>query len=201
MRRTRLVMLLPAATLLALVVPAAAVPAKTAAAAVPAQATTTYTCFPGTPFAFGISNSSVVDKQVTTALADGTPIPGGFAAHSDPPYYAQKTSGPLVDSFTNETTQKTILRNDTGSTYFTYDPRPKMAGALATGTFVATGNSAQEFGPQSEAALHAAGIHEPTLVFTSGLLVMRFVISQSGAYVTSFSLKGTQQNGCALLAG
>ncbi len=30
---------------------------------------------------------------------------------------------------------------------------------------------------------------------------MHFVVVSSGPYVTSFSLKGTQQNGCALLAG
>ncbi len=30
---------------------------------------------------------------------------------------------------------------------------------------------------------------------------MRFAIDASGAYVTSFSLHGTQQNGCALLSG
>ncbi len=203
MRRAKLAMLLPVATLFAIAAPAAAAQARIAAApaAAPAQAATTYTCFPGTPFAFGISAGTVVNKQVTTTLADGTPIPGGFVAHSDPPYYAQKISGPLVDSFTNETTQKTIIRNDTGSTYYTYDRRPKVPGALATGTFVATGNSAQEFGPQSEAALRAAGIHEPTLVFTSGVLVMHFVVGQSGAYVTSFSLRGTQQNGCARLLG
>jgi hypothetical protein len=78
---------------------------------------------------------------------------------------------------------------------------PQVAGALATGTYVTTGTTYQLFGPRSEAAFRAAGIHEPTLIFTSGLLVMRFVIDQSGAYVTSFSLHGTQQSGCALLAG
>jgi hypothetical protein len=30
---------------------------------------------------------------------------------------------------------------------------------------------------------------------------MRFAVDSSGPYVTSFSLRGTQQNGCALLAG
>jgi hypothetical protein len=203
MRRVKTALLLPAATLIAIAAPAAAAEAETAGNGATSAATqaTTYTCYPHTPFAFNVSNSSVVDKQVTTTLADGTPIPGGFVAHSDPPYYAEKISGPEIDSFTNETTGKTIIRNDSGSDYYTYDPAPEVPGALATGTFVATGPTAQLFGPQSEAALSAAGIHEPTLVFTNGLLIMRFVISQSGAYVTSFSLKGTQQNGCALLSG
>jgi hypothetical protein len=76
-----------------------------------------------------------------------------------------------------------------------------VPGALATGTYVATGTTAQLFGPMSETALAAAGIHEPTLAFVSGLLVMRFVVASTGPYVTSFSLHGTQQNGCALLSG
>jgi hypothetical protein len=46
-----------------------------------------------------------------------------------------------------------------------------------------------------------AGIHEPTLVFESGLLVMRFLVAPTGPYVTSFSLRGPRQNGCAHLSG
>jgi hypothetical protein len=214
MRRATLAVLLPTLlptlTLLAVLTPAAATQAKTAATQAKTAATqaktaaaqdTTYTCYPNTPFSFNVASSDVVNKQVTTTLADGTPIPGGFVAQSDPPSYPNVTSGPLVESFTNETTQKTIVRNVSGPNWFTYDPTPKVPGALATGTYVATGNTYQLFGPLSEAALKAAGIHEPTLVFTSGLLVMRFVVTQEGAYVTSFSLKGTQQDGCALLSG
>jgi hypothetical protein len=210
------VLTLPVVTLLAVVAPATAAQAKTAAGqaktaaaqaktaaaqAKTAAQDTTYTCYPNTPFAFNVANSDVVNKQVTTTLPDGTPIPGGFVAQSDPPYYPTMTSGLLVESFTNETTQKTIVRNVSGPDWFTYDPTPKVPGALATGTYVATGITYQLFGPLSEAALHAAGIYEPTLVFTSGLLVMRFAVTQAGAYVTSFSLRGTQQNGCALLSG
>jgi hypothetical protein len=195
MKRAKLAVLLPVLTLLAVVAPATAAQAKTAAE------DTTYTCYPNTPFAFNVANSDVVNKQVTTTLADGTPIPGGYVAQSDPPYYPTRTSGPLVESFSNETTQETVVRNVSGPNWFTYDPTPKVPGALATGTYVATGVTYQLFGPLSEAALNAAGIHEATLVFTNGLLVMRFVVSQTGAYVTSFSLKGTQQNGCAQLSG
>lgn len=154
-----------------------------------------------TPSSFNVANSDVVNKEVTSTLADGTPVPGGFVAQSDPPYYPTMTSGPLIESFTSETTQKTIVRNVSGPNWFTYDPAPEVPGALATGTYVATGTTYQLFGPMSEAALQAAGIHEPTLVFTAGLLVMRFAIDQSGAYVTSFSLNGKQQNCCALLSG
>ena len=196
MRHIKLAALVPITALLAIAAPATAAQATTAAT--PA---TTYTCYPGTPAAFGVSNSDVVNKQVTTTLADGTPIPGGFVAQSDPPYYPSVTSGPLVESFTNDTTQKTIVRNVSGPNWFTYDPTPTVPGALATGTYVATGTTYQLFGPMSEAALKAAGISEPTLVFTTGLLVMHFAIDSSGPYVTSFSLKGTQQDGCAILSG
>ena len=198
MRHIKIAVFLPIAALFAVVVPATAAQAKTAATA---QDTTTYTCYPNTPAAFNVSTSDVVNKQVTTTLADGTPIPGGLVAQSDPPYYPTMTSGLQVDSFTNETTGKTIVRNVSGPNWFTYDPTPQLPGALATGTYVTTGTNSQLFGPMSEAALQAAGINEPTLVFTTGILVMHFAIDASGAYVTSFSLHGSQQNGCALLSG
>jgi hypothetical protein len=196
MRRAKLAVLLSAVTAMGLVVPVAA-----------AQATTTddqatvYSCYPDTSSAFTVTLGTVVNNQVTTTLADGTPIPGGFVAQSDPPFYPNVTSGLLVQSFTNAVTGKTIVRNVSGPGWFTYDPTPTVPGALATGTFVATGTTGQLFGPLSEAALDAIGIHEPTLVFESGLLVMHFVVTQSVAYVTSFSLNGKQQDGCALLSG
>jgi hypothetical protein len=196
MRRAKLAVLLSAVTVVAIVTPVTAAQATTAA-----DQAVTYSCYPNTSAAFTVTFATVVNKQVTTTLADGTPVPGGFVAQSDPPYYPNVTSGPLVQSFTNETTGKTIVRNVSGPSRFTYDPTPTVPGVLATGTFVATGTTAQLFGPASETALDAAGIHEPTLVFESGLLVMRFVIARSGAYVTSFSLNGRQQDGCALLSG
>lgn len=201
MRRVKFMMLLPIVTLLALVTPVAAAHAATTSTTAPAQATT-FTCYPNTPFSFTISNTTVSSNQVTTTIADGTPIPGGFVAQSDPPnFLPSKTTGSDVASFTNNTTGHTILHNEGGTQWFTYDPTPKVPGALATGTFVSTGTTSELFGPKSEAALEAAGIHEPALVLVSGLLVMRFAVDQSGPYVTSFSLRGTQQNGCALLAG
>ena len=105
----------------------------------------------------------MVNKQVTTTLADGTPIPGGFTAQSDPPYYPTVTSGLQIASFTNETTGKTIVRNVSGPNWFTYDAAPQLPGALATGTYVTTGTNSQLFGPMSEAALQAAGIVELAL--------------------------------------
>ena len=196
MRRVKFVMLLPIVTLVALATPAAAHATTGANAQAPS-----FTCFPNTPSAFPVSDSTVSSNQVTTTIADGTPIPGGFVAQSDPPNFPSKTTGSDVASFTNETTQHTILHHEGGTLWFTYDPTPQIPGTLATGTFVATGTTSELFGPKSEAALEAAGIHEPAVVFVSGLLVMRFAVDQSGPFVTSFSLRGTQQDGCALLAG
>lgn len=197
MRRIKIAILLPIAALIAIVAPAASAHATTTA-----QQDTTFTCYPGTPAAFDVGVTNVVDNQTTTTLADGTPIPGHLVAQSDPPYYPNVTAGPLVQNFVNETTGKTITRNVSGTNWFTYDPTPKVPGALATGTYATIGTNAQLFGPLSEAALRAAGTPEPTLVFTTGLLIMHFVVASDGLpYVTSFSLRGTQQNGCALLSG
>jgi hypothetical protein len=200
MRRVKFVILLPIVTLLALVAPVAAAQATTTGTTTAAQAIT-FTCYPNTPFSFTVSNSEPVDNQVTTTIPDGTPIPGGFVAQSDPPYYPSQTTGSDVASFTNNTTGRTILHNEGGSMWFTYDKTPKVPGALATGTFVSVGTTSELFGPQSEAALEAAGTPEPAVVLVSGFLVMHFAVNASGPYVTSFSLRGTQQNGCALLAG
>src|SRR6202035_4005950 len=104
-------------------------------------------------------------------------------------------------TFTNETTGKSVTRNVSAPSWFTYDPAPTVPGALATGTYVTTGSNAQLFGPMSEAALQAAGLHEPALVYERALLVIRSVVVSPGRYVTSFSLHGKQQTGCALLAG
>jgi hypothetical protein len=201
MRRVKFMMLLPVLTLLALVTPVAAAQAAGTGTTATAQ-DTTFTCYPNTPASFTVSSTTVSSNQVTTTIADGTPIPGGFVAQSDPPnYLPSKTTGSDVASFTNNTTGHTIFHNERGTQWFTYDRTPEVPGALATGTFVSTGITSELFGPMSEAALEAAGIHEPALVLVSGLLVMRFAVDASGAYVTSFSLHGTQQNGCALLAG
>lgn len=196
MRRTHRAALLSVAALAAAVLPA------TAAHADPGTAqATAFTCYPGTAKAFDYTSTAVVDEQATTTLPDGTRLPAGYVAQSDPPYHPTKTSGRLVDAFTNLSTQRVIRRNDSATSWFTYDPAPTVPGALATGTYISAGSNAESFGPKSLAALKAAGTPEPTLVFVRGLLVMRFVIDAEGPYVTSFALKGTEQNGCALLSG
>jgi hypothetical protein len=122
-----------------------------------------------------------------------------------------------VVSFTNDMTGKTINTgpgdpiNASGPSWFSYDKTPAKpdyvppgATVLATGTYVADGETSQMFGPNSETALTLAGHPEPALVFVHGLLVMHFAVTSAGApYVYSFALLrgATQQNGCALLSG
>jgi hypothetical protein len=155
------------------------------------------TCYAGTSKAFNFTVTNVVNNETTVNLADGTPIPGGLVAQSsiNPPIPASRTTGSFVNSYTNEATGKTITRNISGPTWVTFDPTPTVPGALATGTEVATGNNGNVFGPLSQ-----ANIHEPALTFTSGTLIIHFVVIPP-MVATSFSLNGTQEDGCALLAG
>jgi hypothetical protein len=214
--------LLPAVALLAGVTAALTQAAPAAAQVV------TDTCYANTPFSFSVTSNTSVAQAVTN-LPEGAPIPGKLpngqvlslvpgGANSDPPtYLAQENSGPTVVSFTNDATGKTINTgpgqtiNASGPSWFSYDKTPAKPDyvppgttVLATGTYVADGETSQMFGPESEAALAEAGYHEPALIFVHGLLVMRFAVTSEGApYVYSFSLLrgATQQNGCALLAG
>jgi hypothetical protein len=157
------------------------------------------TCYAGTSNAFDFTVTNLVNNEKTVNLADGTPIPGGLVAHSsiNPPIPASRTTGSFVNRYTNETTGTAITRNISGPTWFTFDPTPTVPGAIATGTEVATGNNGNVFGPLSQ-----ANIHEPALTFTSGMLIIGFaVIPGHGFVATSLSLNGTEEDGCALLAG
>ena len=156
------------------------------------------TCYAGTSKAFDFSVTNLVNKETTVNLADGSPIPGGLVAQSsiNPPIPASRTTGSFVNRYTNLMTGKTITRNISGPTWVTFDPTPTVTGAIATGTEVATGNNGNVFGPLSQ-----ANIHEPALTFTSGMLILHFEVLPGGTFVaTSFSLNGTQKDGCALLA-
>jgi hypothetical protein len=222
MRSAKLAVFLPAVALLAALAPAVLQAAPAAAQ------TTTDTCYANTPFSFSVTSDTTVAQSVTN-VAEGAPIPGKLpngqvlnvvpgGANSDPPnYLAQEDSGPTTVSFTNDTTGKTINTgpgdpvNASGPSWFSYDKTPAKpdyvppgATVLATGTYVADGETSQMFGPESETALADAGYHEPALIFVHGLLVMHFAVTSAGApYVYSFALLrgATQQNGCALLAG
>ncbi|MGN6167355.1 MAG: hypothetical protein ACTHQQ_04175 [Solirubrobacteraceae bacterium] len=184
MRRARLAALMAVLTVLA--------GATSARAAGPDP-----TCYAGTSKAFNISVSNLVNNETTVNLTDGTPIPGGLVAQSslNPQIPASRTTGSFVNSYTNETTGKTITRNISGPTWVTWDPTPTVTGAIATGTEVATGNNGNVFGPLSQANLNL-----PALTFTSGLLIIHFVVMPP-MVATSFLLNGTQEDGCALLTG
>ena len=107
--------------------------------------------------------------QDVVTLADGTTV--------------TRIRGRLVLSFTNTITNFTITRNVSGPTTETDHPD-------GTATFVGEGKNWFAFGPKSQ-----ANTGEPGLVFTSGLVVLQIA---DGA-VQSFSLQGTQVNGCELL--
>lgn len=111
------------------------------------------------------------EYQDVTTLADGTTI--------------TKITGHLVLSFTNDVTRYSIVRNVSGPTTETDYPD-------GSATFVGKGPNWFGFGPHSQ-----ENTGEPGLVFTSGLVTLQIA---NGA-VQTFSLSGTQVNGCALLAG
>ena len=95
--------------------------------------------------------------------------------------------GPYVLRFTNHTTRRSIVRDVSGSTATTVYPS-------GLGTETGTGNNVWGFGPQSK-----INTGEPGLVFTSGPVAINFNLNLSPPQATSFSLRGTQVNGCALL--
>ena len=132
---------------------------------------------PNNRCAFSVKIGVVTNKefQDVTTLADGTTI--------------TKITGNLVLSFTNVETSKAIVRNVSGPTTETdhFDAQGNFTG----GTFVGLGPSWFGFGPISQ-----GNTGEPGLVFTSGLATLG--LGPHG--VTSFSLNGTQKNGCTLLA-
>jgi hypothetical protein len=109
--------------------------------------------------------------QDVMTLADGTTI--------------TRIRGKLVLSFTNTVTGFTIVRNVSG-------PTTVIEHSPGNGTFIGEGLNYFGFGPVSQ-----GNTGEPGLVFTSGLVVLQI----AGGFVTSFSLAGTQVNGCELLEG
>jgi hypothetical protein len=109
-------------------------------------------------------------KQVTT-LADGTTI--------------MRLKGELVLGFRNKTTGKSIEEDVSGPSTTTISPDGGSA------TFQGEGPHWLAFGPESKASTG-----EPGLVFTKGQVTVTYV----GITVQTFSLNGTQENGCALLS-
>jgi len=123
----------------------------------------------GCGFQIDVSVVSNNECQDVTTLDDGTTV--------------TRITGRLVLSFTNTNTSSDIIRNVSGPTTETDHPD-------GTATFIGEGENWFAFGPRSQ-----MNTGEPGLVFTSGLVVLQIA---DGA-VKSFSLKGTQVNGCDLL--
>jgi hypothetical protein len=185
MTRTLRKLVLPMATVLAVIVPAGS-----------AQAATTYVCpQQGTSPSFIIDRQILVNTQKTVSVPDGTLLPGGLIANN-----ASLTTGRFVEQFTNHSTKYSIAPAENGPNWFTDDLTPSP-GAAASFSLVETGNNVNLFGPASEAALEALGIHVPVLTFTSGLLILHVVVPADGSspYVDNFSLTGHLVDGCALL--
>jgi hypothetical protein len=111
------------------------------------------------------------ELQDVTKLADGTTV-------------TQK-KGILVLSFRNDTTGKTLNENVSGPTTETDSPHG------SSGTFQGAGPTWLAFGPHGQ-----ANTREPGLVFIEGQVTVTF----TNGIAKTFSLNGTQANGCALLS-
>ena len=123
-------------------------------------------------FPVGVAVVTNNEFQDVTTLADGTVV--------------QKITGNLVLSFKNDTTGKTIEKNVSGPSAMTIPPAGNV-------TFRGQGLNWLAFGPNGR-----ANTKEPGLVFTSGLVTV--MINRANGTAQSFSLNGTQANGCTLLS-
>lgn len=127
---------------------------------------------PGHNCVFAVDIAVVANNefQDVTTLTDGTTV--------------TKITGKLVLSFKNDTTGKTIEENVSGPTTQTASPD-------GSATMQGEGRNWIEFGPHGQ-----ANTGEPGLVFTSG----KVTVSGANGIAQTFSLKGTQENGCSLLS-
>jgi hypothetical protein len=160
-----------------------------------AQATT-YTCpATSTSPAFNVQRTVLINTEQTVPVPDGTLLPDGIVANN-----ATLTTGRFVEEFTNPLTKYSIAPVTNGPNWFTFDATTNPPDAAASGTAVDTGNNVNLFGPASEAALTAKGIHVPVISLTSGLLTLHVVFPRAGTpYVDDLSLIGRPVDGCALL--
>jgi hypothetical protein len=126
-------------------------------------------------FAVGIAVVANNELQDVTKLADGSTV--------------IKVSGKLVLNFKNDTTGKTIKEDVSGTT-------TRIVNAdRSGGTFKGEGPNWLAFGPHGQAKTG-----EPGLVFISGLATVKFAAVKKVLTVQTFSLNGSQQNGCTLLS-
>ena len=100
-----------------------------------------------------------------------------------------RSKGTLVLTFAhvdaNGRVIKAVTENVSGPTTQTINS------STTVGQFVGEGNNWEAFGPHGR-----TNTKEPGLVFTSG----RVVVDSTGNTATSFSLRGTQEDGCLLLS-
>ena len=124
---------------------------------------------------FDVDINVVENKEfaTTTTLADGTTI--------------TNVTGRFVESYTNTTTNKTVIRNISGPNTTTTSPDGTSS------TFQGTGSNRLIFGPGGR-----RNTGEPALVFTTGPVFVTIL----GNTVQTFSLlTGRQENLCQTLAG
>jgi hypothetical protein len=113
--------------------------------------------------------------------------------------YTIAANGDYVDVYTGQyfvsfqSPYKTIVRNESGPGTSTFDPNTDKVVQQGTGLNFFL------FGPASQQNLL---YKEPGLVFTSGKVVLAGTIDIATGIQTadSFSLNGTQENGCYLLS-
>jgi hypothetical protein len=160
-------------------------------------ANTPYVCpAQGSAAAFAIDEDVLVNTEQTVSVADGTGLPGGLVANN-----ATLTTGRFVTRLSNDSTGYSITSAENGPNWTTVDPMP-TAGSAASFSVIATGNNVNLFGPKSQAALAAKGIHVPVLAYTSGLLILHIVVPADGTrpYVDDLTFNGKLVDGCAILA-
>jgi len=136
---------------------------------------------PDTSCGFQIDITPVKNQEtdITTTVTkkDGTKD-GTLVSTTDVIY------GLLVLKFTNSETGKSFTRDVSGTTIEVDKPD-------GTATFVGVGNNWLGFGPRGQ-----ANTGEPGLAITHGPIKLTI----ANGTVQTFSLHGTQENGCALLS-
>jgi hypothetical protein len=127
-------------------------------------------------FTVDIAVVANTEYQLVTTLPDGNTV--------------TTVAGELILSFKNDTTGKAIQENVSG-------PTTTFASADGlSGTELGAGRSWWAFGPGGQ-----KNTGEPGLIFTQGPVITTYAPNAAGVPTTqTFSLVGTQQNGCALLS-
>lgn len=118
------------------------------------------------------------ELQNVTTLPDGTTV--------------TEVMGPLVLSFTNESAtphKPTIVKDVSGSVTTTVSPDGSHV------TQQGDGANWWAIGPNGR-----KNTGEPALVFTNGPVTLTVIVANGVGTVQTFSVQGTQENGCTLLA-